>query len=237
MKMCDNWRLGVAPIKAKKWRHALVASTMGVVLGLIMAIGLGIAGLEQAVRKVAPEAGEPGTGQIMDLALNNVKVNSVLDLFLAAVPVKTPFTAYEVNIDMAFEKIWRTYAIIAGILMTVSLFITVMTLSRLLGQETKNRKLYQAKGATLNDLRRIYGCYTLMLGVLVCLLAVIVGLGLMTILSLLYAVPLTRVFELAYGAQMTVWLVGWSWRLVVILLTTIVAMTMTGIWKSGTIKI
>lgn len=229
MKLQDNWRLGVAPIRAKRWRHSLVVLTMSAVLGLVMAIGLGIAGLERAVRAVAPGGDEPGTGQVMNLALSNVKVTSALDLFLASVPVKTPFTAYEIDTDKTFAEMWQTYTIVTGVLLAVSLIITVMTIVRLLNQEGRNCRLYQARGATPGDLRRIYGCYTLTLGVLVCLLSVLIGVGLMVVLSLAYAGPLTQVFELAYGVQMKVWLIGWNWRLTIVLLATLVVMAITGV--------
>lgn len=232
MKLKENWRLGTAPIRAKKWRHFLVIVTMGAVLGLVMAMGLGIAGLEREVRSAEPGADEPAVGQVTSLALSNVKVTSVLDLFLAEVPVKAPFIAYEVNADKTFAGMWGTYTIVAGVLVGVALFITVMTMLRLLGQETKNQKLYRAKGATPSDLGRIYGCYALVLGLIVCLLATIIGVALMVALSLGYAEPLTQVFELAYGVETQVWLIGWNWRLLVVSGLVLVAMTVTGVLGS-----
>lgn len=235
MRFRDNWRLSLAPIKAKKWRHSLVIVTMALVLGLVVAMGLGIAGLEQAVRTAEPTSGEP-VGQVMDLALSNVGVMSALDLFLAAVPVKTPFTAYAVNTEETFAGMWNTYMIISGVLLAVSLVIIVMTLSRLLGQETKNQKIYQARGATLGDLRRIYGGYTLILGVLVCLMAIVLGVTLTAVLSIVYATPLTQVFELAYGVQEEVWLVGWNWRILLMFGIVLVTMTLTGVLGAKSAK-
>ena len=229
MRFRDNWRLSLAPIKAKRWRHSLVIVTMVLVLGLVVAMGLGIAGLEQAVRTAEPMSGEP-VGQVMDLALSNVGVTSALDLFLAAVPVKTPFTTYAVNTGETFAGMWNTYMIISGVLLAVSLVIIVMTLSRLLGQEAKNQKIYQTRGATLGDLRRIYGGYTLILGILVCLMAVMLGVALVIILSMVYAAPLAQVFELAYGAQMDVWLIGWNWRILLIIGLTLAVMTAIGVF-------
>lgn len=232
MKLRENWRLGTAPIRAKKWRHFLVIVTMGVVLGLVMAIGLGIAGLEREVRLAEPDVNESGTGQIMDLALSNVKVTSVLDLFLSSVSVKTPFVAYEVSADKTFAKMWQTYTIAVGVLLAVALVIIVMTLVRLLGQEAKNQRLYRARGAGPGDLKRIYGCYALVLGIIVCILAVVIGVVSTVALSLVYAEPLTQVFELAYGVETQVWLIGWDWRLLVILGLVPVVMMVTGVLGS-----
>lgn len=240
MKLRDNWRLSLAPIKVKKWRHILVIVTMVMTLGLVVALGLGIAGLEQVVRVAESTSGEP-VGQVMDLALSNVGVASALDLFLSAVPVKTPFTAYAVNTGETFAGMWDTYVIISGVLLMVSLVIIVMTLSRLLGQEAKNQEIYQARGATLGDLRRIYGGYTSLLGVMVCLLAVVLGVVLTVVLSVVYAVPLAQVFELAYGVQAEVWLIGWNWRILLMLGVVLAAMTLTGVLapkstKAGDVK-
>ena len=196
MRFRDNWRLSLAPIKAKKWRHSLVIVTMVLVLGLVVAMGLGIAGLEQAVRTAEPTSGEP-VGQVMDLALSNVGVTSALDLFLSAVPVKTPFTAYAVNTEEAFAGMWNTYMIISGVLLAVSLVIIVMTLSRLLGQETKNQKIYQVRGATLGDLRRIYGGYIFLLGVFGCLMVITLGVAFKGALSFFHASPFTQNFLFA----------------------------------------
>jgi len=228
MKLRDNWRLGFAPIRAKKWRHALIILTMGLVLGVVMALVMGIAGLEQAVRSAEPKGDEPAVGQVMDLALSNVKVTSALDLFLVAIPVKTPMTAYEVSAEKTFGKMWGTYTVVIGVLLVAALIITMMTLVRLLGQEAKNQKLYQAKGATPGDLRRIYGCYTLILGVLTCVFGAVLGVGLTVALSIAYAEPLTQVFELAYDVQTEVWLIGWNWRIPVVLGLVLVVMVGTG---------
>ena len=60
-------------------------------------------------------------------------------------------------------------------------------------------------------------------------MAIALGVTLTAALSVAYASPLTQVFELAYGIQEEVWLVGWNWRILLMLGIVLVAMTLTGV--------
>lgn len=110
------------------------------------------------------------------------------------------------------------------ILAVVAVIIMIFTSMRLIDQNAKTISLYYALGATRGDVCLIYFCYLLELCILAAVLAVLIGVGLATGLSLVNRQKLALVLQLAYGVEgQTLWLLGWSgemtiWVIVMLLM-------------------
>lgn len=113
-------------------------------------------------------------------------------------------------------------------LVVIAVIIALSTYARLIGKDLKIISLYHALGATKGQIRVVYAVYLLMLSVMAVGFAVIVGLILAAVLSMVNMEALRSVWSLAFGMEAgAVWLVGWNnliwWLAGAMLLTAVVA--------------
>lgn len=137
--------------------------------------------------------------------------------------VSNPLTTYE-NLQNA----WLVFKIVAAVLVVIAVIIALSTYARLIGKDLKIISLYHALGATKGQIRVVYAVYLLMLSVMAVGFAVIVGLILAAVLSMVNMEALRSAWSLAFGMEAgAVWLVGWNnliwWLAGAMLLTAVVA--------------
>lgn len=117
------------------------------------------------------------------------------------------------------QTIWQIFKIIAAVLAIIALVIAVATYVRIIDKDIKVSSLYRVMGATSSQVRLVYLTYLFLLSVLAIMFAVLVGLILAIILSLVNQAALQEVFTLGFGvAPAYIWLVGWNsifWYLVI----------------------
>lgn len=137
--------------------------------------------------------------------------------------VSNPLTTYE-----NLQNVWLVFKIVAAVLVVIAVIIALSTYARLIGKDLKIISLYHALGATKGQIRVVYAVYLLMLSVMAVGFAVIVGLALAAVLSMVNMEALGQVWSLAFGMEAgAVWLVGWNnliwWLAGAMLLTAVVA--------------
>ena len=109
------------------------------------------------------------------------------------------------------QQVWSVFKVAAAVLAAIAVLIALSTYVRLLGGDVKIIALYHAMGATGWQIRLVYLTYLVMLSVLAVGFAVILGLGLAAVLSLVNMAALKEVFAMGFGVVVEeIWLVGWS---------------------------
>lgn len=120
--------------------------------------------------------------------------------------VSDPIMTYE-NLQNA----WLVFKIAVAVLTVIALIIAISTYGRLIGKDVKIISLYHAMGANGKQIRLVYLTYLLMLSIMAVGFAVVVGLALAAVLSLVNTTNLVQVFALGFGIETeSVWLVGWN---------------------------
>ncbi len=137
--------------------------------------------------------------------------------------VSNPLTTYE-----NLQNVWLVFKIVAAVLVVIAVIIALSTYARLIGKDLKIISLYHALGATKGQIRVVYVVYLLMLSVMAVGFAVIAGLILAAVLSMINMEALGQVWSLAFGAEAgAIWLIGWNnliwWLTGAMLLTAVVA--------------
>lgn len=140
--------------------------------------------------------------------------------------VSNPLMAYE-----NLQSIWSVFKIIAVVLVVTAVVIALSTYARLIGKDMKIISLYHVIGATGWQIRMVYVMYLVILSVMAVGFAVIVGLILAAIVSLVNMEALGQVFMLGFGvAEKEIWLVGWNnlvwWLVGVMLLAAIIVVVL-----------
>lgn len=120
--------------------------------------------------------------------------------------VSDPIMTYE-----NLQNVWLVFRIVAAVLTVIALIIAISTYGRLIGKDMKIIALYHAMGANGKQIRLVYLTYLLMLSIMAVGFAIVVGLALAAVLSLVNMTNLTQVFALGFGIETeSVWLVGWN---------------------------
>lgn len=120
--------------------------------------------------------------------------------------VSDPIMTYE-----NLQNVWLVFRIVAAVLTVIALIIAISTYGRLIGKDMKIIALYHALGANGRQIRLVYLTYLLMLSIMAVGFAIVVGLALAAVLSLVNMTNLTQVFTLGFGIETeSVWLVGWN---------------------------
>lgn len=120
--------------------------------------------------------------------------------------VSDPIMTYE-----NLQNVWLVFMVVVAVLTVIALIIAVSTYGRLIGKDMKIISLYHALGATKGQIWVVYAVYLLMLSMMAIGFAVIVGLILAAVLSLVNMTNLVQVFALGFGLETEgVWLVGWN---------------------------
>ena len=120
--------------------------------------------------------------------------------------VSDPIMTYE-----NLQNVWLVFRIVAAVLTVIALIIAISTYGRLIGKDMKIISLYHAMGANGKQIRLVYLTYLLMLSIMAVGFAIVVGLALAAVLSLVNMTNLTQVFALGFGIETeSVWLVGWN---------------------------
>lgn len=137
--------------------------------------------------------------------------------------VGDPIMTYE-----NLQNIWLVFRIVAAVLAVIAVIIMISTYGRLIGKDMKIIALYHALGATKGQIRVVYIVYLVMLSAMAVGFAVIVGLILAAVLSMVNMEALGSVWSLAFGVEArAIWLVGWNnliwWLAGAMLLTAVVA--------------
>ncbi len=137
--------------------------------------------------------------------------------------VSNPLTTYE-----NLQNVWLVFKIAAAVLVVIAVIIALSTYARLIGKDLKIISLYHALGATKGQIRVVYAVYLLMLSVMAVGFAVILGLILAAVLSIVNMTALEQVWSLAFGMEAgAIWLIGWNnliwWLTGAMLLTAVVA--------------
>ena len=126
--------------------------------------------------------------------------------YQVAAAVADPLGTYD-----NLQQVWSVFKIAAAVLAAIAVLIALSTYVRLLGGDVKIIALYHAMGATGWQIRLVYLTYLVMLSALAVGFAVILGLGLAAVLSLVNMAALKEVFAMGLGVVMEeIWLVGWS---------------------------
>lgn len=109
------------------------------------------------------------------------------------------------------QNIWLVFMLIAAVLTVIALIIAVSTYGRLIGKDMKIIALYHVLGANGRQIRLVYLTYLLMLSIMAVGFAIVVGLALAAVLSLVNMTNLVQVFSLGFGIEVEgIWLVGWN---------------------------
>ena len=126
--------------------------------------------------------------------------------YQVAAAVADPLGTYD-----NLQQVWSVFKVAAAVLAAIAVLIALSTYVRLLGGDVKIIALYHAMGATGWQIRLVYLTYLVMLSMLAVGFAVILGLGLAAVLSLVNMAALKEVFAMGFGVVMEeIWLVGWS---------------------------
>ena len=126
--------------------------------------------------------------------------------YQVAAAVADPLGTYD-----NLQQVWSVFKIAAAVLAAIAVLIALSTYVRLLGGDVKIIALYRAMGATGWQIRLVYLTYLVMLSMLAVGFAVILGLGLAAVLSLVNMAALKEVFAMGFGVVTEeIWLVGWS---------------------------
>lgn len=126
--------------------------------------------------------------------------------YQVAAAVADPLGTYD-----NLQQVWSVFKVAAAVLAAIAVLIALSTYVRLLGGDVKIIALYHAMGATGWQIRLVYLTYLVMLSMLAVGFAVVLGLGLAAVLSLVNMAALKEVFAMGFGVVMgEIWLVGWS---------------------------
>ena len=126
--------------------------------------------------------------------------------YQVAAAVADPLGTYD-----NLQQVWSVFKIAAAVLAAIAVLIALSTYVRLLGGDVKIIALYRAMGATGWQIRLVYLTYLVMLSMLAVGFAVILGLGLAAVLSLVNMAALKEVFAMGFGVVVEeIWLVRWS---------------------------
>lgn len=126
--------------------------------------------------------------------------------YQVAAAVADPLGTYD-----NLQQVWSVFKIAVAVLVAIAMLIALSTYVRLLGGDVKIIALYHAMGATGWQIRLVYLTYLVMLSMLAVGFAVILGLGLAAVLSLVNMAALKEMFAMGLGVVMEeIWLVGWS---------------------------
>ena len=129
------------------------------------------------------------------------------------------------------QNIWLVFRIVAAVLAVIAVIVMVGTYGRLIGKDMKIIALYHAMGANKVQIKLVYLTYLLMLSLMTVGFAIVLGLGLAGLLSMVNMTALKQVFTLGFGMKVgEIWLVGWnnlSWSMIgVILVATVFAIVL-----------
>ncbi len=120
--------------------------------------------------------------------------------------VSDPIMTYE-----NLQNVWLVFMVVVAVLTVIALIIAVSTYGRLIGKDMKIIALYHVLGANGKQIRLVYLTYLLMLSIMAVGFAIVVGLALAAVLSLVNMTNLVQVFALGFGLETEgVWLVGWN---------------------------
>jgi len=120
--------------------------------------------------------------------------------------VGDPIMTYE-----NLQNIWLVFRIVAAVLAVIAVIIMISTYGRLIGKDMKIIALYHALGANKVQIKIVYLTYLLMLSLMTVGFAIVVGLGLARLLSIVNMTALEQVFTLGFGMEVgEIWLVGWN---------------------------
>lgn len=126
--------------------------------------------------------------------------------YLVVSAISDPLTTYE-----NLQNVWLVFKIAALVLAVIALIIAVSTYARLISKDMKIIALYHATGATKGQIRKVYAVYLMMLSLMAVAFAVLAGLGLAAVLSMVNMEALGQVFALGFGVEAEgVWLIGWN---------------------------
>lgn len=126
--------------------------------------------------------------------------------YQVASAISDPITTYD-----NLQNVWLVFKIVAAVLAVIALIIAISTYGRLIGRDMKIIALYHAMGANKRQIRLVYLTYLLMLSIMAVGFAIVVGLTLAAILSLVNMTAMTQVFMLGFGVETSeIWLVGWN---------------------------
>lgn len=141
--------------------------------------------------------------------------------------VGDPIMTYE-----NLQNIWLVFRIVAAVLAVIAVIIMVSTYGRLIGKDMKIIALYHAMGANKVQIKLVYLTYLLMLSLMTVGFAIVVGLVLAAILSLVNMTALEQVFALGFGMEVgEIWLVGWNsllWNMMGVILVAAVFAVVLG---------
>ncbi len=140
--------------------------------------------------------------------------------------VSDPLTTYD-----NLQNIWLIFKIVILVLIIIAVIIALSTYARLISKDLKIISLYHALGATKGQIRVVYIVYLLMLSLMAVGFAILLGLGLAAVLSMVNMEALSQVWSLAFGVEAeAIWLIGWNnliwWITGVILLTAVIAVVL-----------
>lgn len=146
--------------------------------------------------------------------------------YKTVVAISDPLGTYE-----ELQDIWLVFKIAVAVLAVIGAIIALSTYARLIGKDVKVVALYRAMGATGWQIRMIYVVYLVMLSIMAAGFAVIVGLILAVIVSLVNITALGQVFALGFGiVEKEIWLVGWNnliwWLVGVMVIAAIMAVVL-----------
>jgi len=120
--------------------------------------------------------------------------------------VSNPIMTYD-----NLQNVWLVFKIVAAVLAVIAIVIMISTYGRLIGKDVKIIALYHAIGASKAQIKLVYLTYLLTLSLMTVGFAIVVGLALAAILSLVNMTALTQVFTLSFGVETSeIWLVGWN---------------------------
>lgn len=146
--------------------------------------------------------------------------------------VADPLTTYKV-----FQDTWFVFKIIAAVLAVIALLIALSTYARLIGRDVKLVALYHAMGATSWQIRLVYVTYLAMLSAMAVVFALVVGLILATVFSMINMTGLSQAFALGFGViKGSVWMIGWSNLILAIALVMMLAAVASVILGNGNFR-
>ena len=120
--------------------------------------------------------------------------------------VGDPIMTYE-----NLQNIWLVFRIVAAVLAVIAVIVMVSTYGRLIGKDMKIIALYHAMGANKVQIKLVYLTYLLMLSLMTVGFAIVLGLGLAGLLSMVNMTALKQVFTLGFGMKVgEIWLVRWN---------------------------
>lgn len=132
-----------------------------------------------------------------------------------------------ISAELSIRNIRTNLILIEVLFIIVAAIIATLTFAHIIDQDAKIISLYRANGATGMQVRLVYLVYFLLLSCLTILFAIMMGLILSGVLSLINQTALQEVFTLGFGEAPTswLWLVGWNnliWYVIAVMLAAVV---------------